>query len=99
MISSAALRLDNPLSILLKVDLAPKLWKAATASCVGMSLLPFRPAPLMEDLPMNLVVHLVAHLPRLPITLCLLDHWDQLHENRSGLDGFRNNVFLVARTL
>ena len=99
MISLAALRLDNPLSISSKVNLATELWKAATASCVGMGFLPLSPTTLMEDLPTNLVVHLVADLPRLLIALGLLNHRGQLHENRSGLNGFRNNILLVTRLL
>ena len=76
MISSAMFRLGNPSSILSKVDLAPELWKASTASCIRMGGLPFSPAPLMEYLPMNLVVHLVAYFPCQLIAFGLLNHGD-----------------------
>ena len=62
--------LDYPLSISSKVNLDTELWKAATASCVRMGFLPLSPTTLMEDLPTNLVVHLIADLPRLLIALC-----------------------------
>lgn len=98
MSSLATFCLDNPSSISLKVDLALGLWKASMASCVRVELA-LSPTPLLGNLLTNLVVHLVAHLPCQSITLCLLDHWDELHENQSGLDSFGNNVLLVTRAL
>ena len=74
MISLATFCLDNPSSILSKVDLATELWKALMASCVGMSSLPLHPAPLVEDFPTNLVIYLIADFPHLPVTFGLLDH-------------------------
>ena len=64
-----------------------------------MGGLPLSPAPLTEDLLKNLIVHLIAHFPRQPITLCLLHYGDEFQENRSGLNGFGNDVLLVARLL
>ena len=92
-------RLDNSSSISLKVNLTLDLWKALMASCIRVDHSPFSPAPLPEDLLMNLVVHLVTHLPRQSITFCLLNHWYELHENQSGLNGFGNDVLLITRTL